>query len=119
MIVFYSFIVMICRWVGLIGHFRPKKLITSLKAEVLGGDELELPAFKDVAKHFLNKSLYSAGLCSQFSLSPTSSLYFSTEGHGEKEGRRTKAMLFHKASSLSVSLKDWFDVYFFMIPSFS
>lgn len=92
-------------WVGLMGQFRPKKLITSLKAEVAGGDELELPAFKDVARHFLDKSLYSYGLCSQLSLSPTSSLYFSTEGHGEKKGRRTKAMYFHQLPNHDLTLE--------------
>ncbi|KAJ8650461.1 hypothetical protein MRB53_003484 [Persea americana] len=92
-------------WVGLIGQFRPKKLITSLKEEVLTGDELEMPAFRDVAKHFLNKSLYSVGLCSKISLSPASSLYFSTEKHGEKEGRRTKAMFFHQLPNHDVTLE--------------
>lgn len=103
---------MICRWVGLIGQFRPKKLITSLKEELLAGDELEMPEFRDVAKHFLNKSLYSVGLCSKISLSPASSLYFSTEKHGEKVGRRTKAMFFHQASFLSASLSYYFVVSF-------
>ncbi|KAF8412831.1 hypothetical protein HHK36_000802 [Tetracentron sinense] len=91
-------------WLGLIGQFRPKKLISSIKAEVAGGDELELPSFKDVAKHFLDKSLYSFNLCSQVSLSPASSLLVSTEGHGERKGRRSKAMLFHKASLIDIFL---------------
>ncbi|KAK9144820.1 hypothetical protein Sjap_004723 [Stephania japonica] len=84
-------------WLGLYGQFRPKKLIYGLKAEVAGGDELELPAFKDIAKHFLDKSLYSLGLCTQLALTPMSSILFSTEGHGERKGRRSRAMLFHKA----------------------
>ncbi|KAF9611741.1 hypothetical protein IFM89_034924 [Coptis chinensis] len=33
-------------WCGVIGQFRPKKLISSIKAELFGGAELELPAFR-------------------------------------------------------------------------
>ncbi|XP_058085702.1 protein TRIGALACTOSYLDIACYLGLYCEROL 4, chloroplastic [Magnolia sinica] len=92
-------------WVGLVGQFRPKKLITSIKEEVAGGDEFELPAFKDVARHFLDKSLYALGFCSQISLTPASSLYFTTEVHGEKKGRRSKAMYFHKLPQHDVTLE--------------
>ncbi|KAF5952736.1 hypothetical protein HYC85_010680 [Camellia sinensis] len=46
-------------WLGLVAQFRPKKLISAIKAEVYSNDEWELPAFKDVTKHFLDKSLYS------------------------------------------------------------
>ncbi|KAK6918211.1 hypothetical protein RJ641_016633, partial [Dillenia turbinata] len=80
-------------WLGLVGQFRPKKLISSIKAELSSGDEWEVPSFKDMASHFLDKSLYSLGVVSQISLSDSSSLLLSTEGHGEKKGRRTKAML--------------------------
>ncbi|KAE8038522.1 hypothetical protein FH972_011023 [Carpinus fangiana] len=83
-------------WLGLIGQFRPKKLISSLKAEFSDIEDLEFPGFKDVAKHFIDKSLYSFGLCSQLSLTPSSSILLSTEGHGEKNGRRHKMMLFQK-----------------------
>ncbi|KAK9274017.1 hypothetical protein L1049_018831 [Liquidambar formosana] len=92
-------------WLGLIGQFRPKKLISALKAEVSGGDEFELPTFKDVAKHFLDKSLYSLGLCSQLSLTPSSSLILSTEVHGERKGRRTKAMLLQKLPDHDITLE--------------
>uniref|UniRef100_A0A5B7CAI4 Protein TRIGALACTOSYLDIACYLGLYCEROL 4, chloroplastic n=1 Tax=Davidia involucrata TaxID=16924 RepID=A0A5B7CAI4_DAVIN len=92
-------------WLGLIAQFRPKKLISSIKAEVAGGDEWELPAFKDVAKHFMDKSLYSLGLCSQLSLTSSSSLLLSTEGHGERKGRRTRAMLFHKLPYHDVTME--------------
>ncbi|XP_068650873.1 protein TRIGALACTOSYLDIACYLGLYCEROL 4, chloroplastic [Aristolochia californica] len=92
-------------WVGLVGQLRPKKLVSSIKAEVMEGDELEIPAFKDVVKHFLDKSLYSLGLCSQFSLSPASSLFFSTEVHGKKKGHRSKAMFFHQLPYHDVSLE--------------
>ncbi|KAK6143015.1 hypothetical protein DH2020_023363 [Rehmannia glutinosa] len=84
-------------WVGLIGQFRPKKLISSIKAEISAAEEWELPLLKDVAKHFLDKSLYAIGLCSQIALTSSSSLLLSTEKHGERKSRRTKAMLFHKA----------------------
>ncbi|XP_077235193.1 TRIGALACTOSYLDIACYLGLYCEROL-like protein [Tasmannia lanceolata] len=99
-------------WVGLVGQLRPKKLISSIKAEVVGGDELELPAFKDIGKHFLDKSLYSLGLCSQISLTPASSLFFSTEAHGEKESRRSKAMFFHKLRHHDLTLEAaWPDLF--------
>lgn len=92
-------------WLGIIGQFRPKKLISSIKSEIYGADEWELPVLKDIAKHFLDKSLYSLGLCSQLALSSSSSLLFSTEGHGERKGRRTKAMLFHKLPDHDITLE--------------
>jgi hypothetical protein len=88
----------------LIGQFRPKKLISSLKAEFSDIEDLEFPGFKDVAKHFIDKSLYSFGLCSQLSLTPSSSILLSTEGHGEKNGRRHKMMLFQKARITAIFL---------------
>ncbi|CAK9169828.1 unnamed protein product [Ilex paraguariensis] len=92
-------------WLGLITQFRPKKLVSKIKAEVYSGDEWELPTFKDVTKHFLDKSLYSFGLCSQLSLTSSTSLLLSTERHGEREERRTRAMLFHKASMSRVQVQ--------------
>lgn len=87
-----------CRWVGLVGQFRPKKLISNIRREISNADELDLPVFRDAAKHFLDKSLYSLGICSQISLGPSSSLLWGTERHGEKKnGRRHKLMLYHQA----------------------
>ncbi|KAB2595276.1 protein TRIGALACTOSYLDIACYLGLYCEROL 4 [Pyrus ussuriensis x Pyrus communis] len=83
-------------WLGLIGQFRPKKLFSCIKAEVTN-DEIGVPTLKDVVKRVLDKSLYSFGLCTQLLSSPSSSIKLSTEGHGEKKGRRNKLMLFHKA----------------------
>lgn len=85
------------RWLGLTGQFRPKKLISSIKADLSAVDEWELSTFKEVAKHFIDKSLFSFGLCSQLSLTSASSLMVSTEQHGEKKGRRNRVMLFHQA----------------------
>ncbi|GMN62026.1 hypothetical protein TIFTF001_031091 [Ficus carica] len=68
------------RWLGLIGQFRPKKLFSSIRAE-FKGDDGELPSFKDVARHFLDKSLYSFGLSTQLSPTPSTSIKWSTEGH--------------------------------------
>lgn len=82
----------------MVGQFRPKKLISSIKAELSAADSFELPVLKDVAKQFLDKSLYTYGLCSQFSPSPFTSVFVSTEEHGEKQGRRHKAMFYHKVS---------------------
>lgn len=91
-----ALVVMLSRWTGLIGQFRPRKLITSIKAELANADELDLVALRDVAKHFLDKSLYAIGLCSQYSPTPDTSLLFSIEGHGEKEKSRSKATFIHK-----------------------
>ena len=85
------------RWLGLIGQFRPMKLISSIKANISAVDEWELSTFKEVAKHFIDKSLFSFGLCSQLSLTPSSSLMVSTEKHGDKKGLRSRVMLFHQA----------------------
>lgn len=93
-----EFMILQCRWIGLTGQFRPKKLISSLKEEIAGIEEWEVSNVKDIAKHFWDKSLFSINLCTQLSLSPLSSLFFSTEAHGEKKGSRSKAMFMHKAS---------------------
>ncbi|KAG8391453.1 hypothetical protein BUALT_Bualt01G0189400 [Buddleja alternifolia] len=88
-------------WIGLIGQFRPKKLLSSIKAEVSAAEEWDLSLVKDTAKHFLDKSLFAIGLCSQIPLTSSSSLLLSTEKHGERKRRRSKAMLFHKAKFLT------------------
>ncbi|WOK94940.1 protein TRIGALACTOSYLDIACYLGLYCEROL 4, chloroplastic [Canna indica] len=94
-------------WMGLVGQFRPRKLISSIKkeVEVALGDELEWTVVKDVAKHFLDKSLYSLGLFSQFSLTPDTSILFNVEKHGDKKGRRTKAMLLHKLPGHDITVE--------------
>lgn len=98
------------RWVGLVGQFRPKKVISSIKEDLVSDlDNLELlPALKDVATMFLDKTLYSYGLCSQFSPTPFSSVFASTEEHGDRKGRRHKAMFYHRVSVVVsyVSLND-------------
>ncbi|KAF5185599.1 Trigalactosyldiacylglycerol 4 protein [Thalictrum thalictroides] len=92
-------------WFGLIGQLRPKKLISSIKAEFSGSRDLELPAFQNVAKNFLDKSLYSLGLCTQLSIGPASSFFFTTERHGERKGRRSKAMFLHKLPQHDITLE--------------
>nr|DAD18239.1 TPA_asm: hypothetical protein HUJ06_019702 [Nelumbo nucifera] len=92
-------------WLGIIGQFRPKKLLSSIKAEFTVDDVLDLPAFKDVAKHFLDKSLYALGLCAQISLTPASSLLLMKESHGERKGHRNKAMLFNKLPHHDVTVE--------------
>lgn len=82
------------RWVGLVGQLRPKKLIAPIDK-----DGPESQAYKDIPKRLLDKSLYSVALCSQLSVTPTTSVFLSTEGQGDKKKRSTKAMLFHKAST--------------------
>ncbi|KAF4395252.1 hypothetical protein CsatB_007150 [Cannabis sativa] len=91
-------------WVGFIGQFRPKKLISSIKAEFTNEDT-DFPSFKDVAKHVLEKSLYSFGLSTQFSPTPSTYIRWSTEGHGEEKRRRHKMMLFHKLTSHDITFE--------------
>ncbi|RWW64259.1 hypothetical protein BHE74_00028528 [Ensete ventricosum] len=92
-------------WMALVGQFRPRKLISNIKKEVTMGDELEWPQFKDVARHFLDKSLYALGLFSQISLTPETSLLFNVERHGDKTGRRAKAMLLHELPGHDVTIE--------------
>ncbi|KAJ6872371.1 hypothetical protein NC651_031471 [Populus alba x Populus x berolinensis] len=91
-------------WLGLIGQFRPKKLISSIKGEFTNADEFEWPAFKDVAKHVFDKSIYSLGLFSQISLS-SSSVLLSTERHGDKRRPRYKMMLWHELPDHDITLE--------------
>ncbi|XP_062097043.1 protein TRIGALACTOSYLDIACYLGLYCEROL 4, chloroplastic [Humulus lupulus] len=91
-------------WVGFIGQFRPKKLISSIKAEFTSEDT-DFPSFKEVAKHVLEKSLYSFGLSTQFSPTPSSFIRWSTEGHGEEKRRRHKMMLFQKLTSHDITFE--------------
>lgn len=89
------------RWLGLVGQFRPKKLMANIKDEVvtaLGGEELQIPSFKNISKHVLDKSLYALALCTHIPITSSSSLFLSSEAHGERKGRRNKLLLFHKAS---------------------
>ncbi|XWS45773.1 hypothetical protein CRYUN_Cryun14cG0008100 [Craigia yunnanensis] len=91
-------------WLGIIGQFRPKKLISAIKTELQSTDELELSVFRDAAKHFLDKSLYSIALATQLSLSPSSSLLWSTERQGEKKGYRNKFKLYHQLPDHDITL---------------
>ncbi|OMP00802.1 hypothetical protein COLO4_12352 [Corchorus olitorius] len=95
-------------WLGLVGQFRPKKLISAIKSELRvhtqRTDEFELSVFRDVAKRFLDKSLYSIALATQLSLFTSSSLIWSTEKHGEKKGYRNKFRLYHQLPDHDITL---------------
>ncbi|KMS99870.1 hypothetical protein BVRB_1g017220 [Beta vulgaris subsp. vulgaris] len=94
-------------WLGLAGQFRPKKLISNLKEEVssvFSGDGSELPSFKDLSKHVMDKSLYALALCAQIPISSSSSLFLSSEAHGERKGRRNKVLLYHKIPYHDITL---------------
>lgn len=95
---FSSLFLFFLRWIGLVGQFRPRKLISNIRKEVMSGDELDIPAFKDVVKHIADKSLYALGLFSHVSLMDDTSLLFNVERHGERKGRRSKATLFHRVN---------------------
>ncbi|KAL1809188.1 hypothetical protein ACET3Z_026178 [Daucus carota] len=87
-------------WIGLVGQIRPKKLVAAIDRD---GSESE--AYKDIPKRLLDKSLYSIALCSQLAVTPTTSVFLSTEGQGEKKKRSTKAMLFHKLPNHDITLE--------------
>nr|KYP59946.1 hypothetical protein KK1_015393 [Cajanus cajan] len=68
-------------WLAMTGQFRPRKLITDVKNEISNAEDFDLSTVKDVAKHFINKSLFSFGLTSQFAFPPSTSVLFAIEGH--------------------------------------
>lgn len=92
-------------WVGLVGQFRPRKLISDIKREFSNADELEVSVFREAAKRFLDKSLYSIALCSQLSLDSLPSLLWNTERHGDKKARRHKFMLYQKVYEHDITLE--------------
>ncbi|KAK8961223.1 hypothetical protein KSP40_PGU016681 [Platanthera guangdongensis] len=100
------------RWVGLVGQFRPRKLISMIKKEVTRREEMDLSIFRDIGKHFFDKSIYAIGLLSQFYLTDDTTLMLNVERHGERKGRRAKAVLFHKLPNHDVSLEAaWPELY--------
>jgi len=74
-------------------------MIVNIKNEICNAAEFNLSTVKDVAKHFIDKSLFSYGLTSQFALSPSTSVLFGLEGHGEKEKRRKKVVFFQEVQT--------------------
>ncbi|KAK7386192.1 hypothetical protein VNO78_26229 [Psophocarpus tetragonolobus] len=92
-------------WLAMTGQFRPRKLIVDVKNEISNAEGFDLSTVKDVAKHFVNKSLFSIGLTSQFAFSPSTSLLLAIEGHGEKERLRRKVMVFHKLPDHDLTLE--------------
>ncbi|KAK4268035.1 hypothetical protein QN277_024741 [Acacia crassicarpa] len=92
-------------WVGLIGQFRPGKLFADIKNEISNADDFDLSTIKDVAKHFVDKSLFSFGLFSQYSVSDSTSILLSMEGHGEKKRRRNKMMIYHQLPNHDITLE--------------
>ncbi|KAL2319511.1 hypothetical protein Fmac_028480 [Flemingia macrophylla] len=92
-------------WLAMTGQFRPRKLISDVKNEISNADDFGLSTVKDVAKHFINKSLFSFGLTSQFAFPPSTSMLLALEGHGEKQTLRRKLMLFHKLPDHDLTLE--------------
>ncbi|KAJ0960354.1 hypothetical protein J5N97_001804 [Dioscorea zingiberensis] len=92
-------------WTGLAWQFRPMKLISGIKKEFTVTDELELPAFKDIAKHVVDKSLYALGLFSQISPTPDTSLLLNLEKHGDRDGRRSKAVFIHRLPNHDITME--------------
>lgn len=84
-----------CRWLGLVGQFRPKKLFADIKRDINNAEEWDLQLFKDTTKHIVDKSLYSIGLWTQIALGTSSSLLLSAERLGDKNGLRKKLMFVH------------------------
>uniref|UniRef100_A0A803M4J4 Protein TRIGALACTOSYLDIACYLGLYCEROL 4, chloroplastic n=1 Tax=Chenopodium quinoa TaxID=63459 RepID=A0A803M4J4_CHEQI len=86
-------------WLGLAGQMRPNKLLSNIKREIFSAftaDETEIPSVKNVTRHVFDQSLYALALCTHIPITSNSSLYLSSEGHGERKGCRNKLLLFHK-----------------------
>ncbi|XP_020586748.1 protein TRIGALACTOSYLDIACYLGLYCEROL 4, chloroplastic [Phalaenopsis equestris] len=99
-------------WFGLVGQFRPRKLISSIKKDLSSTEYSDLSIFKEIGKHFVDKSLYALGFFSQFSLSDDTSLLFNVEKHGERKAPRSKVVLFHKLPKHDVTLEAaWPELY--------
>ncbi|WCJ23068.1 hypothetical protein M5689_005114 [Euphorbia peplus] len=92
-------------WLGLVGQFKPKKLISSIKSEFSNAEQLDFSVFRDAAKHILDKSLYSIGLSSEFSPTASSSVLLSTERHGDKKKPRHKMMVYHQLPAHDITLE--------------
>ncbi|XP_010544552.1 PREDICTED: protein TRIGALACTOSYLDIACYLGLYCEROL 4, chloroplastic [Tarenaya hassleriana] len=92
-------------WLGLVGQFRPKKLISDIRAEITNAEEWDLQVVKDTAKHIIDKSLYSIGMWAQFALGSSSSLLLSTERQGDKNGFRNKLTFVHPLEEHDVTLE--------------
>lgn len=91
-------------WLGLVGQFRPIKLLSSVKAEAFRADPTA-PRFKRAVKKFFDKSFYSAGLYSHLDLSDSTSVFVNVEKDGQAENRRTKAVLHHKLPNHDLTLE--------------
>ncbi|XP_021756447.1 protein TRIGALACTOSYLDIACYLGLYCEROL 4, chloroplastic-like [Chenopodium quinoa] len=94
-------------WLGLAGQMRPNKLLSNIKREIFSaftGDEAEIPSVKNVTRHVFDQSLYALALCTHIPITSNSSLYLSSEGHGERKGRRNKLLLFHKLPYHDITL---------------
>ncbi|XP_039685225.1 protein TRIGALACTOSYLDIACYLGLYCEROL 4, chloroplastic isoform X2 [Medicago truncatula] len=92
-------------WLAATGQFRPRKMIVDIKNEICNAAEFNLSTAKSVAKHFIDKSLFSYGLNSQFALSPSTSVLFGLEGHGEKEKHRKKVVFFQELSDHDLTVE--------------
>lgn len=92
-------------WFGLVGQFRPRKLISRIKKEVRSTEDMDSSTFKEIGKQLLDKSIYALGFFSQLSLTDDTSLLFNVERHGERKAPRSKAVLFHKLPNYDVTLE--------------
>ncbi|BAT96888.1 Protein TRIGALACTOSYLDIACYLGLYCEROL 4 [Vigna angularis] len=92
-------------WLTMTGQFRPRKLIVGVKNEISKAEDFDLSTVKDVAKHFVDKALFSLGLTFQYAFSPSTSVLFGLEGHGEKAKLRRKVMVYHKLPDHDLTLE--------------
>ncbi|MQL87366.1 hypothetical protein Taro_019922 [Colocasia esculenta] len=77
-------------WMGLIGQFRPRKLISAIKTELQNADEIDVAALKDVSP------------------TPDTSLLFSIESGGEGKSwrrNRSKTTLIHKLENHDITFE--------------
>ncbi|XP_076892957.1 protein TRIGALACTOSYLDIACYLGLYCEROL 4, chloroplastic-like [Bidens hawaiensis] len=93
-------------WVGLVGQFRPIKLVSSVTTEAIkASSDSALPRFKRAAKKLLDKTFYSIGLCSYLELNDSTSVSLNVEKDGQGESQRIKGLLHHKLPNHDITLE--------------
>lgn len=91
-------------WLGLVGQIRPRKLLSSLKAEAFRADP-KVSRFKRVFKKFFDKSFYSFGSSSYLELGSSTSVLLNVEKDGQRKNRHTKAVVHHKLPDHDITLE--------------
>ncbi|XP_024964383.1 protein TRIGALACTOSYLDIACYLGLYCEROL 4, chloroplastic [Cynara cardunculus var. scolymus] len=89
---------------GLVGQIRPRKLLSSLKAEAFRADP-KVSRFKRIFKKFFDRSFYSFGSSSLLELGPSTHVLLSVEKDGQRKNRCTKAIVNHQLPDHDITLE--------------